>query len=49
VKTNAARLLDQLGIAYELRDYAIDPDDVSAEAVAREIALPEEQVFETRA
>jgi Cys-tRNA(Pro)/Cys-tRNA(Cys) deacylase len=47
MKTNAARLLDQMGIAYELRDYAVDPDDLSAENVARKIGLPEEQVFKT--
>jgi Cys-tRNA(Pro)/Cys-tRNA(Cys) deacylase len=47
MKTNAARLLDQMGIAYELRDYAVDPDDLSAENVAHKIGLPEEQVFKT--
>ena len=30
-KTNAARLLDQLGIRYELREYEVDPDDLAAE------------------
>ena len=47
MKTNAARLLDQMGIAYELRDYEVDPDDLSAENVAHKIGLPEEQVFKT--
>jgi Cys-tRNA(Pro)/Cys-tRNA(Cys) deacylase len=47
VKTNAARLLDQLGIAYELRTYDFDPDDMGAEAVARKVGLPPEQVFKT--
>ena len=37
-KTNAARLLDQLGIRYELREYEVDPDDLAAETVARKIA-----------
>ena len=46
-KTNAARLLDSLGIAYELRTYEIDPDDLSAISVARKIGLPPEQVFKT--
>jgi Cys-tRNA(Pro)/Cys-tRNA(Cys) deacylase len=46
-KTNAARLLDQLGIRYELRDYEVDPDDLAAEAVAAKIGLPAEQVFKT--
>jgi Cys-tRNA(Pro)/Cys-tRNA(Cys) deacylase len=47
MKTNAARLLDQMAIAYELRDYKVDPDDLSAENVAHKIGLPEEQVFKT--
>jgi Cys-tRNA(Pro)/Cys-tRNA(Cys) deacylase len=46
-KTNAARLLDQLGIPYELREYQVDPDDLAAETVAAKIALPAEQVFKT--
>lgn len=46
-KTNAARLLDSLGIAYEVRAYEVDPDDLSAISVARKIGLPAEQVFKT--
>lgn len=46
-KTNAARLLDGLGIAYELREYEVDPDDLAAESVALKIGLPAEQVFKT--
>ena len=46
-KTNAARLLDQLGIPYELREYEVDPDDLAAETVAAKIGLPPEQVFKT--
>ena len=46
-KTNAARLLDQLGIHYELREYEVDPDDSAAETVAAKIGLPPEQVFKT--
>jgi Cys-tRNA(Pro)/Cys-tRNA(Cys) deacylase len=46
-KTNAARLLDQLGIHYELRDYEVDPEDLAAETVAHKIGLPTEQVFKT--
>lgn len=48
-KTNAARLLDQLGIHYELREYEVDPDDLAAETVAAKIGLPPEQVFKTLA
>jgi Cys-tRNA(Pro)/Cys-tRNA(Cys) deacylase len=47
LKTNAARVLDSLGIKYELRDYEIDPEDLSAETVATKIGLPLEQVFKT--
>lgn len=47
MKTNAARLLDALGIAYELRDYEVDPEDLRAESVARKVGLPTEQVFKT--
>ena len=46
-KTNAARLLDQMGIHYELREYDVNPDDLAAETVAAKIGLPPEQVFKT--
>jgi Cys-tRNA(Pro)/Cys-tRNA(Cys) deacylase len=47
MKTNAARLLDTLGIKYELRDYEVDEGDLTAETVARKVGLPPEQVFKT--
>jgi Cys-tRNA(Pro)/Cys-tRNA(Cys) deacylase len=46
-KTNAARLLDQMGIQYELRAYEVDLEDLAAETVAAKIGLPAEQVFKT--
>ena len=46
-KTNALRLLDRLGIRYELRSYDVDPDDLGAETVARKIAMSFDQVFKT--
>jgi len=46
-KTNAARLLDQLGMRYDLREYEVDPEDLAAETVAAKIGLPPEQVFKT--
>jgi Cys-tRNA(Pro)/Cys-tRNA(Cys) deacylase len=46
-KTNAVRLLDSLGISYELRAYEVDPEDLTAISVARKIGLPPEQVFKT--
>ena len=49
VKTNAVRSLNRLGIDYELREYDVDPDDLSAETVAANIGLPPEQVFKTLA
>jgi len=46
-KTNAARVLDGLGIRYELRAYEVDLDDLSAPTVAAKIGMPVEQVFKT--
>jgi Cys-tRNA(Pro)/Cys-tRNA(Cys) deacylase len=46
-KTNAARLLDRIGIRYELREYQVDPNDLAAETVAAKIGMPVEQVFKT--
>jgi Cys-tRNA(Pro)/Cys-tRNA(Cys) deacylase len=47
MKTNAARLLDTLGIAYELRDYDPGDEHLPAEEVARRVGLAPEQVFKT--
>ena len=47
MKTNAVRLLDELKIPYELRDYEVDPEDLTAETVAKKIGMPAEQVFKT--
>ena len=46
-KTNAARLLDSDGIHYELREYPVDQNDLSAPHVAAAIGMPPEQVFKT--
>jgi Cys-tRNA(Pro)/Cys-tRNA(Cys) deacylase len=46
-KTNAARVLDKLGIRYETREYHVDPDDLRAARVAEGVGLPLEQVFKT--
>jgi Cys-tRNA(Pro)/Cys-tRNA(Cys) deacylase len=46
-KTNATRYLDSLGIAYELREYTVTPEEFSAVIVAEKIGLPPEQVFKT--
>ncbi len=47
MKTNATRQLDKLGISYELREYEVDPNDLSALKVASQIGLPPNQVFKT--
>src|ERR1700679_1599346 len=47
MKTNATRILDDLGVAYTLREYEVDPDDLTAETVASKIGFPTEQVFKT--
>lgn len=46
-KTNAARLLDKLGITYQLVPYRFDPDDLAAGHVAEQLGQPIEQVFKT--
>jgi Cys-tRNA(Pro)/Cys-tRNA(Cys) deacylase len=44
-KTNAPGLLDQIGIPYELREYEVDLEDLSAESVAAKANLPTRQLF----
>ena len=46
-KTNAMRLLESRGVAFQTREYEVDPEDLSAETVARRIDMPIEQVFKT--
>ena len=46
-KTNAARLLDELGIGYELHEAPYDEADLSATAMARSLGVPVEEVFKT--
>ena len=45
MKTNAARILEAQGIKFELRDYEVDEEDLTAESVARKVGLPPEQGF----
>lgn len=47
MKTNGARYLESLGIAFELREYEVDPNDLTAITVAKKIGMPAEQVFKT--
>lgn len=46
-KTNAARQLDRLGISYEMKQFEVDEDDLSAETAAARLGLPLEQVYKT--
>lgn len=46
-KTNAARLLDRSGIAYEIVPYTVDPDNLAADHVAEELGEDINQVFKT--
>ncbi len=41
------RILDRAGIHYEVREYEVEPDDLSAETVAGKIGFTPEQVFKT--
>jgi Cys-tRNA(Pro)/Cys-tRNA(Cys) deacylase len=47
VKTIAARMLDQMKIPYELREYEWSEDELDAVTVARKVGLPPDQVFKT--
>lgn len=47
MKTNAVRILDKLGVSYRLQNYEIDPDDLSAEAVAAKVGMPLSQTYKT--
>jgi len=47
MKTNAVRRLESLGISFELRNYDVDPADLSAETVARKVEMPIDQVYKT--
>lgn len=46
-KTNAARLLDKIRINYEMVEYQVDEDDLSAIRVAAILDQNVEQVFKT--
>ncbi len=48
-KTNAVRLLEGAGVRFEIREYPVDEEDVSAPRVAAAIGLPPGQVFKTLA
>ncbi|MGB3299475.1 MAG: Cys-tRNA(Pro) deacylase [Phormidesmis sp.] len=47
MKTNAARLLDSSAIPYEVLNYNIDLNDLTATSTAQKLGLPTNQVFKT--
>jgi Cys-tRNA(Pro)/Cys-tRNA(Cys) deacylase len=47
LKTNAARILDQFKISYELRAYEVSEDELDAVSVARKVNMPPEATFKT--
>jgi len=46
-KTNAARILDKLGIDYEIKTYEVDENDLSAVHVAQVVGMDIKTVFKT--
>ena len=46
-KTNAVRLLETAGVAFELVPYTVDENNLAADHVAAELGEPIEQVFKT--
>jgi Cys-tRNA(Pro)/Cys-tRNA(Cys) deacylase len=46
-KTNAIRLLEQAGVAYEARTYPVNESDLSGTHAAAVLGIPAEQVFKT--
>ena len=46
-KTNAARRLDELGVAYELISFDADEQDLSAERAASDVGMSLELVYKT--
>lgn len=46
-KTNAARILDRMGIVYRLVEYEVDEEDLSAEHLANQLGIDLGRVFKT--
>jgi len=47
MKTNAIRILEKFNIPYELREYDVDLNDLSAEAVAAKVGMPLSRTYKT--
>lgn len=46
-KTNAMRMLDEAKIPYEVKEYEVDPEDLSGLHLAEKASLSPEKVFKT--
>ncbi len=46
-KTNAARILDKMGIVYRLATYEVDEEDLSAQHLADQLGMDANRVFKT--
>lgn len=46
-KTNAMRQLDSAGIEYEMAEYDVDEEDLSAVHAAQELGVSEDEIFKT--
>ncbi len=46
-KTNAMRMLDSAGVAYDWKEYGYDENDLSGMHVAEAVGMPAGQVFKT--
>lgn len=46
-KTNAARILDEAKVAYEIKEYEVDPEHLDAVHAAKAVGLPASQIFKT--
>jgi len=46
-KTNAARILDKINLSYQLKEFTVDKNDMSAENAAEQLGVPLSQVFKT--
>lgn len=47
MKTNAARILDIAKVKYELREYDVTPEDLSAATVAQKVGMALDCVYKT--
>ncbi len=46
-KTNAARILDELKVNYQLKEFPVDLEHLDAVSVAQQVGMPAGQVFKT--